>query len=265
MRIADLQPDYGGSSPRVRGTLHRFAAGVVILRFIPACAGNAPSQAAKCSSTTVHPRVCGERSLRYWPMIVSIGSSPRVRGTQWRLLPTLPNSRFIPACAGNAQRSSRRCSAGSVHPRVCGERVMASTIMCAGFGSSPRVRGTLAGLRAHPVVSRFIPACAGNARGWQHRRGQPSVHPRVCGERFVGVPLNASILGSSPRVRGTPIPQRHRFSQRRFIPACAGNARIGRCPGPDRPVHPRVCGERPRGSPVSGSVYGSSPRVRGTR
>ena len=74
---------YAGSSPRVRGTSsrckvsygrHRFiparAGNTTLkaahrrskLRFIPARAGNTAIAASDVSSSTVHPRACGERS-----------------------------------------------------------------------------------------------------------------------------------------------------------------------------------------------------------
>ena len=92
---------------------------------------------------------------------------------------------------------------------------------------------------------RFIPACAGNAHlaRWAEP-AQRAVHPRVCGERSGTPPVSVFQSGSSPRVRGTPPEggggQRHR----RFIPACAGNARNLR--------------------PPMNTGTGSSPRVRGT-
>ena len=71
--------------------------------------------------------------------------------------------------------------------------------------------------------------------------------------------------GSSPRVRGTHNPITIFYPFYRFIPACAGNTcgpMDGIC---SFSVHPRVCGEH-RISPADiFSIYGSSPRVRGTR
>ena len=91
---------------------------------------------------------------------------------------------------------------------------------------------------------RFIPACAGNASERHSGLLMEPVHPRVCGERFVGQ--------TSP------------LSVTRFIPACAGNAWGNMSAANRMSGHPRVCGER-RGALSSGSgYYGSSPRVRGT-
>ena len=66
----------------------------------------------------------------------------------------------------------------------------------------------------------------------------------MCGEHAYGSPISDISTGSSPRVRGTPVPSVFRAVRGGIIPACAGNT---------RQVHPsRLVGE------------GSSPRVRGT-
>ncbi len=51
-----------------------------------------------------------------------------------------------------------------------------------------------------------------------------AVHPRGCGERILVIiwPLNQ--VGSSPRVRGTPVKNFLVRTITRFIPAGAGNA-----------------------------------------
>ena len=172
--------------------------------------------------------------------------------------------RFIPACAGNARRSALRCTAPSVHPRVCGERILRNYQKNGVTGSSPRVRGTRRWPGLHQVSQRFIPACAGNAHSPHDESDQNAVHPRVCGERISSTTCAPHGDGSSPRVRGTPSLRRSGRRRRRFIPACAGNARS--CTGPSGApaVHPRVCGERALVRLGRDPHPGSSPRVRGT-
>ena len=71
-----------------------------------------------------------------------------------------------------------------------------------------------------------------------------SVHPRMRGERSAPSRLILVDDGSSPHARGTPDAHDAETVQRRFIPACAGNA----CGGARTPsacaVHPRMRGER---------------------
>ena len=77
--------------------------------------------------------------------------------------------------------------------------------------------------------------------------------------------LLASIVGSSPRVRGTPIVVFPTPLLPRFIPACTGNALLLRNWHNLTSVHPRVYGERIGDVSQNVEADGSSPRVRGTR
>ncbi len=91
-----------GSSPRVRGTLPAKMLRYRGFRFIPACAGNAPTRCTTTSARSVHPRVCGERDDARAAKGGKGGSSPRVRGTLHPPAARRTDQRFIPACAGNA-------------------------------------------------------------------------------------------------------------------------------------------------------------------
>ena len=258
-------PRSRGSSPRVRGTLRRRAQRRSVRRFIPACAGNARCSLSSAAISSVHPRVCGERAEGGGADHAPSGSSPRVRGT-----PPLPrflrlDRRFIPACAGNALPLPPEPSRPPVHPRVCGERIVALSASYRSAGSSPRVRGTQIGAFCYDCISRFIPACAGNARDAPPQLLSTPVHPRVCGERALLDHPNISMNGSSPRVRGTQDRPELSCPLVRFIPACAGNA-VGPVLGDTaKTVHPRVCGERVQHRTRRPRMAGSSPRVRGTR
>ena len=181
---ADVQTT--GSSPRVRGTGLGEEAASAVTRFIPACAGNGRTRSELTGTTTVHPRVCGERSTIEARRPPTTGSSPRVRGTERRGRRSVLLRRFIPACAGNGHEDRRRAGRLPVHPRVCGERMSSGALFFPNSGSSPRVRGTDGGSLAGLVDLRFIPACAGNGRGSLRRAPGGAVHPRVCGERRGG-------------------------------------------------------------------------------
>ncbi len=56
-------------------------------------------------------------------------------------------------------------------------------------------------------VSRFIPAPAGNTVSMVCDITQPPVHPRACGEHLYGIPSSVLLFGSSPRLRGTLLPE----------------------------------------------------------
>ena len=76
--------------------------------------------------------------------------------------------------------------------------------------------------------------------------------------------LDASRLGSSPRLRATLRRAVRKFRRLGIIPAYAGNTQPVRpCPQCNRD-HPRVCGEHSRRGSAGLSFGGSSPRMRGT-
>src|SRR5690606_969906 len=91
---------------------------------------------------------------------------------------------------------------GTVHPRVCGERCESVGPNTAPNGSSPRVRGEGLVALDSGGSCRFHPACAGRGRCALVPRSEPSVHPRVCGERGDIIVRALLSFGSSPRVRG---------------------------------------------------------------
>ena len=131
-------------------------------------------------------------------------------------------------------------------------------------GSSPHVRGTPLAANRQAGSIRFIPACAGNAR-WRHSlASRPSVHPRMRGERAAPCPCRSSRAGSSPHARGTHGRVLVSDPQRRFIPACAGNAAHRVYQPLHETVHPRMRGERHRLHRVDSQGSGSSPHARGT-
>ena len=207
----------------MRGTVRVSQSVVPRSRFIPACAGNSKIYLIPQRHRPVHPRVCGEQSLRVSPPARFRGSSPRVRGTARPRAGGPVRRRFIPACAGNRPLCSATPRPLTVHPRVCGEQSSLSGEALNLVGSSPRVRGTVQSLCSVISSPRFIPACAGNRRQSVWLRRAPPVHPRVCGEQASFAASTSTSIGSSPRVRGTVKGGPGLSRQTRFIPACAGN------------------------------------------
>ena len=161
--VNQLRLDAAGSSPRVRGTVQGHTSAIDNLRFIPACAGNSYQRTCKVQDRPVHPRVCGEQALSDKPGTFYSGSSPRVRGTGVLRRIGKISKRFIPACAGNSPLFLLFKLRKPVHPRVCGEQLEPTTMHFVCDGSSPRVRGTAKPECLKCLLSRFIPACAGNS------------------------------------------------------------------------------------------------------
>ena len=111
-----------GSSPRERGTPCAEAGPGILVRFIPARAGNARSAVRGRRAYPVHPRASGERSTEPGETCHEAGSSPRERGTRGLADLAQVRRRFIPARAGNAFRAVCRAGSCPVHPRASGER-----------------------------------------------------------------------------------------------------------------------------------------------
>ncbi len=114
-------------------------------------------------------------------------------------------------------------------------------------GSSPRLRGTLYDDLVDMIHSRFIPAPAGNTLKREFDALLDEVHPRACGEHTKRATAQFRLLGSSPRLRGTPAGNLAGVPLDGFIPAPAGNTALPSSKSYWCPVHPRACGEHPPG------------------
>ena len=80
-----LHRTVAGSSPLVRGTAKGYDMADQSTRFIPARAGNRKSAPARATRRAVHPRSCGEQGWGVWDGSRYSGSSPLVRGTDFRV------------------------------------------------------------------------------------------------------------------------------------------------------------------------------------
>ena len=195
---------------------------------------------------------------------MEFGSSPRGRGTPLLFRVRSADWRFIPAWAGNTGSGLLKVLAMPVHPRVGGEHVYPARHHGPAIGSSPRGRGTHFASVSRHFRARFIPAWAGNTMWLRHRRRRRPVHPRVGGEHSSACRKRSGSTGSSPRGRGTPGVAGRRSREFRFIPAWAGNTSPALQAAGNRAVHPRVGGEHPASMLPEPTLYGSSPRGRGT-
>ena len=151
------------------------------------------------------------------------GSSPRMRGTPCAFPAVTRCHRFIPAHAGNTARPRLQGFVGAVHPRACGEHSRLTDTERSTHGSSPRMRGTLLRDDGTLWLNRFIPAHAGNTPRDGRTTSANTVHPRACGEHALFAAVAFSIVGSSPRMRGTRKAVSVGVFDCRFIPAHAGN------------------------------------------
>ncbi len=253
-----------GSSPHARGTRLFDRHAHVILRFIPACAGNTFSSGLSAGLSPVHPRMRGEHPSPPTLRRPRSGSSPHARGTPHEPCQKHKQPRFIPACAGNTVYAARIRSFLPVHPRMRGEHATTGGRIKETCGSSPHARGTPQFNAVHARHQRFIPACAGNTYQSTGRSAFRSVHPRMRGEH-VRKPCGAlMMLGSSPHARGTRYVRWPRKWRARFIPACAGNTVCPTMSCVIVTVHPRMRGEHALSTAKRIDQSGSSPHARGT-
>ena len=152
----------GGSSPLARGTSSVISSSPSFPRLIPARAGNMRAPQPPEPATAAHPRSRGEHSCRVRMAKALFGSSPLARGTWLLIWRFIIARRLIPARAGNIDTATPTIVEAAAHPRSRGEHSpQISTFFMPG-GSSPLARGTLARYGNILLVTRLIPARAGN-------------------------------------------------------------------------------------------------------
>ncbi len=217
---------------------------LLMLRSIPACAGEPTVGGHLFADLGVHPRVCGGASVADRLPLDLEGPSPRVRGSLPSLLSGVLDGGSIPACAG--EPTGIRCDLDpvQVHPRVCGGAHDSRADRQRRLGPSPRVRGSPVHDTERKAQDGSIPACAGEPPSPRAPGSGTPVHPRVCGGAAVAWFLLPLGKGPSPRVRGSPTCRYHvPFKSR---------------------VHPRVCGGASTTTMKALAGMGPSPRVRGS-
>ena len=132
----------GGSSPRMRGTLH----GEIPRRdksgLIPTYAGNTLAAHRTSCGIGAHPHVCGEHADNFLESDPKTGSSPRMRGTRSWIPSRWLRGGLIPTYAGNTQIIAEAGLIERAHPHVCGEHRQKNFFASPIAGSSPRMRGT---------------------------------------------------------------------------------------------------------------------------
>ena len=256
---------HGGSSPLARGTRTGLQGYALLVRFIPARAGNTLARRRSSVRRAVHPRSRGEHTVADYVGRARDGSSPLARGTRRSGTRSRRPGRFIPARAGNTSRAGSPARARPVHPRSRGEHPSAGGHAPASSGSSPLARGTREYGCTRRIGNRFIPARAGNTPLRASNGDTSTVHPRSRGEHYPGVRGRKDQYGSSPLARGTLDDGNGMRLRHRFIPARAGNTpvRVGCLSLPS--VHPRSRGEHALGGGETQAHLGSSPLARGTR
>ena len=196
-----------GSSPHVRGALNPATPEIDQTGIIPACAGSTtPSQPTHLTSRD-HPRMCGEHCRPSSAIMSAAGSSPHVRGAPQDYVSRYGYRGIIPACAGSTYLTTKSAASLRDHPRMCGEHVSLTNVLTGVSGSSPHVRGARCQVGDEVGYFGIIPACAGSTEATAKAIAAERDHPRMCGEHHhMGVRRRIR-WGSSPHVRGAPVPR----------------------------------------------------------
>ena len=153
----------------------------------------------------------------------SCGSSPLARGTRVDGYWGCRHRRLIPARAETtaAHAESRQCPGD--HPRSRREHGSSARSTHRPHESSPLARGTLSAAEHLKDLVGLIPTHAGNIPVRHGRTSRRPAHPRSRGEHLSRPRAARSRMGSSPLTRGTLNRQLLHATQRRLIPAHAGN------------------------------------------
>ena len=251
-----------GTSPHLRGNLHREPERVAEDGDIPAPAGQPHPGRRAWKTRTGHPRTCGATLVA---LAVLAGTSPHLRGNHPRRVEDPGRDRDIPAPAGQPRtcRSGRSQRRG--HPRTCGATPHATWPAQQAGGTSPHLRGNrLFCCRIGPYPGD-IPAPAGQpSSGPSAARNRPG-HPRTCGATHHGRQHRPEQQGTSPHLRGNHPVMDVKERGLRDIPAPAGQPMCTVVPPHTRGGHPRTCGATSLPTPMTAHCPGTSPHLRGNR
>ena len=200
--FAVLNDGHTGSSPPVRGARVAAPSNAAMIGLIPARAGSTTSIRPRSIRTRAHPRPCGEHDWQTDSAVITLGSSPPVRGAQTDRRRPNPRRGLIPARAGSTPCTAPAVPERRAHPRPCGEHGARSHGSVILWGSSPPVRGARHRLPHPDGGVGLIPARAGSTPHGGFSFIVSWAHPRPCGEHFSLKDGHHDASGSSPPVRG---------------------------------------------------------------
>ena len=196
--------------------------------------------------------------------IVDIRITPAYAGKSCPFLRRTSPRRDHPRVCGEKQMATATAKwSNGDHPRVCGEKYCCTEIACRNWGSPPRMRGKV----KYSVVLKFnngiTPAYAGKSAPASAPGVATPDHPRVCGEKDIDMVSAAAQIGSPPRMRGKEGEPGNDGKSPGITPAYAGKRSGIGTQGSRRWDHPRVCGEKLNIMLAAGCLTGSPPRMRG--
>ena len=131
------------------------------------------------------------------------------------------------------------------------------------FSQTPHMRGKVVRFGVRAGALGITPAYAGKSCSYNSRTTASGDHPRMCGEKRLGIPCGVYGYGSPPRIRGKVCFCLADVLALGITPAHAGKRQHqGLCPQAGRD-HPRMCGEKAQRARGLNLILGSPPHVRG--
>ncbi|SUS08715.1 conserved hypothetical protein [uncultured Defluviicoccus sp.] len=211
-----------GLSPRGRGSPRFLWRGFLLIRSIPAWAGEPSYGIGFSPKPAVYPRVGGGASTQLHFPFSAGGLSPRGRGSHEGLPHLLDVPGSIPAWAGEPRCLYGEVAHRRVYPRVGGGARPALVPQKAGKGLSPRGRGSLTGATESIATWWPTPAWAGEPAKSAGLSQRLRVYPRVGGGADLRDLYAHGDQGLSPRGRGSPSCLSRIAAAQGSIPAWAG-------------------------------------------
>ena len=170
-----------GSPPHMRGKVwcaefRRISEGIT-----PAYAGKSSMIPSPRLKLWDHPRICGEKSRRFWTVKRIDGSPPHMRGK---------------VSSSPGIRTPVRD-----HPRICGEKALNFIFTVRNLGSPPHMRGKVTPRARERSHARITPAYAGK----RLKRSRSTVPPVAIVPLFPSVCNKPVVSDGSPAGRDAPL------------------------------------------------------------
>ena len=233
-----------GSPPRGRGKDERRRPGEIRARITPAWAGKSWPLRDIHNLVWDHPRVGGEKFVRYGYKFPVGGSPPRGRGKVPETYRYVAGYGITPAWAGKSLGICACFPLVQDHPRVGGEKRDAAIPRRDLQGSPPRGRGKAFSGMFGRSWTGITPAWAGKSLTPPSVAVSGQDHPRVGGEKCGVGQFKQIMKGSPPRGRGKGRQSRRNPPPNRITPAWAGKSDGITRRGSFFWDHPRVGGEK---------------------
>ena len=149
------------------------------------------------------------------------------------------------------------------HPRLRGEKAFFNAFIQASLGSPPPARGEVRNAVEQYGGCGITPACAGRSAFCNCQKALAWDHPRLRGEKAIGIIKLLFSQGSPPPVRGEALGTDCNRHHTGITPACAGRRALGYATSSASRDHPRLRGEKEGIIAPDYYIPGSPPPARG--